>query len=114
MASGSMSEIIQETKRLIRLKHYSYSTERTYPQLYSGKRSRKSRRYRPRETRAETARCLFGGRGQTIIGLYERQGFAHRRAALRCGAATDGTRPSESQGYRYGFKYFNRAKRQRR
>jgi site-specific recombinase XerD len=27
-----MSEIIQETKRLIRLKHYSYSTERTYLQ----------------------------------------------------------------------------------
>ena len=32
VASGSMSEIIQETKRLIRLKHYSYSTERTYLQ----------------------------------------------------------------------------------
>jgi len=29
VASDSMSEIIQETKRLIRLKHYSYSTERT-------------------------------------------------------------------------------------
>jgi integron integrase len=32
VASDSMSEIIQETKRLIRLKHYSYSTERTYLQ----------------------------------------------------------------------------------
>jgi integron integrase len=30
VASDSMSEIIQETQRLIRLKHYSYSTERTY------------------------------------------------------------------------------------
>ena len=32
LASDSMPEIIQETKRLIRLKHYSYSTERTYLQ----------------------------------------------------------------------------------
>jgi len=32
VASDSMPEIIQETKRLIRLKHYSYSTERTYIQ----------------------------------------------------------------------------------
>ncbi|MDP2861512.1 MAG: integron integrase [Desulfobacterales bacterium] len=32
VASDSLSEIIQETKRLIRLKHYSYSTERTYLQ----------------------------------------------------------------------------------
>lgn len=32
VVSDSMSEIIQETKRLIRLKHYSYSTERTYLQ----------------------------------------------------------------------------------
>ena len=47
VASDSMSEIIQETKRLIRLKHYSYSTERTYLQWikrfleYSGKRRKK-------------------------------------------------------------------------
>ncbi|MBN2178085.1 MAG: integron integrase [Deltaproteobacteria bacterium] len=32
LASDSISEIIKETKRLIRLKHYSYSTERTYLQ----------------------------------------------------------------------------------
>lgn len=32
VASDSMSEIIQETKHLIRLKHYSYNTERTYLQ----------------------------------------------------------------------------------
>ena len=32
VASDSMPNIIQETKRLIRLKHYSYSTERTYIQ----------------------------------------------------------------------------------
>jgi len=32
VASDSLPEIIQETKRLIRLKHYSYSTERTYVQ----------------------------------------------------------------------------------
>jgi len=32
VASEDISEIIQETKRLIRLKHYSYSTERTYIQ----------------------------------------------------------------------------------
>ena len=32
MASDSLSEIIAETKHLIRLKHYSYSTERTYLQ----------------------------------------------------------------------------------
>lgn len=32
VASDSMPEIVQETKRLIRLKHYSYSTERTYIQ----------------------------------------------------------------------------------
>jgi hypothetical protein len=32
VASDSMSDIIQETKRLIRLKHYSYSTKRTYLQ----------------------------------------------------------------------------------
>ena len=32
VASDSMPEIMQETKRLIRLKHYSYSTERTYIQ----------------------------------------------------------------------------------
>jgi len=32
VVSDSIPEIIQETKRLIRLKHYSYSTERTYVQ----------------------------------------------------------------------------------
>lgn len=30
LSSGSVQETIQETRRLIRLKHYSYSTERTY------------------------------------------------------------------------------------
>jgi integrase len=32
LTSDSASEIIQETKHLIRLKHYSFSTERTYLQ----------------------------------------------------------------------------------
>jgi len=46
--SDSVHEIIQESKRLIRLKHYSYSTERTYVQWierfmkYSGQTAKKA------------------------------------------------------------------------